>query len=128
MQKKSFFYIIFLLLIIISYTYAADERQIYSGTIYSNQLNTINISNEIFSFSLSSAHDIVFITLPTNSIVIVKNDSCETTENYELCVTNSEFWYHNTTLDDDIYKASVKIYSFLLETTKIELTRTVETT
>ena len=128
MQKKSFFYIIFLLLIIIPSTYAVDEREIYSGTIYSNQINTINITNKIFSFSLSSAHDRVVITLPTNSLVIVKNDSCETTENYELCVTNSGFWYHNTTLDDDIYKASIKIYSLLLETTEIELTRTVETT
>ncbi len=128
MQKKSFFYIIFLLLIIIPSTYAADEREIYSGTIYSNQINTINITNKTFSFSLSSAHDTVFITLPTNSIVIVKNGSCETAENYEVCVINSGFWYHNTTLDYDIYKASIKIYSLLLETTKIELTRTVETT
>jgi len=128
MQKKSFLYIIFLLLIIIPCTYAVDERQIYSGTVYSNQINAINITNKIFSFSLNSAHDKVIITLPTNSIIIVKNGSCETTENYELCVTNLGFWYHNTTLDDDIYKASVKIYSLLLETTKIELTRTVETT
>ncbi len=128
MQKEVFIYTTLMLLIIIPSTYAVDEKEIYSGTIYSNQINTINISNEIFSFSLSSAHDRVIITLPTNSYVIVKNDSCETTENYELCVTNSEFWYHNTTLDDDIYKASIKIYSFLLETTEIELTRTVGTT
>ena len=128
MQKEVFIYITLLLLIIVPSAYAVDEKQIYSGTIYSNQINTVNISNEIFSFSLSSSHDRVVITLPTNSYVIVKNDSCETTENYELCVTNSEFWYHNTTLDDDIYKASVKIYSFLLETTEIELTRTVANT
>ncbi|MBU3941761.1 MAG: DUF11 domain-containing protein [Nanoarchaeota archaeon] len=128
MQKEVFIYITLLLLIIIPSAYAVDEKEIYSGTIYSNQISTVNITNEIFSFSLSSAHDKVVITLPTNSYVVVKNGSCETTENYELCVTNSEFWYHNTTLDDDIYKASIKIYSFLLETTEIELTRTVETT
>jgi len=128
MQKEVYIYITLLLLIIIPSVYAVDEKEIYSGTIYSNQINAINITNKIFSFTLSSAHDRVIITLPTNSIVNVWNDSCETTENYELCVTNSEFWYHNTTLDDDIYKASIKIYSLLLETTKIELTRTVETT
>ncbi len=128
MQKKVFLYIIFLLLIIIPSAYAVDEKQIYSGTIYSNQINTVNISNKIFSFTLSSAHDKVIITLPTNSYVIVKNGSCETTKNYELCVTNPEFWYHNTTLDDDIYKVSIKIYSLLLETTEIELTRTVGNT
>ncbi len=127
MQKKSFFYTIFLLLIIVSSAYAADERQIYSGDIYSHQTNVVNITNKIFSFSLSSSHDMVFINLPTNSAVIVKNDSCETKDDYEICVTNSGFWYHNTTFDEDIYKASVKIYSLLLETTKIELTRSVET-
>ena len=82
MQKEVFIYIAFMLLIIIPSTYAADENEIYSGTIYSNQINTINITNKIFSFSLSSAHDRVIITLPTNSLVIVKNGSCETKENY----------------------------------------------
>ncbi len=128
MQKEVFIYITLMLLIIIPSTYAADEKEIYSGTICSNQINIVNISNEIFSFSLSSAHDKAIITLPTNSYVIVKNGSCETTENYKICVSNPEFWYHNTTLDDDIYKMPIKIYSFLLATTEIELTRTVETT
>ncbi len=128
MQKEVFIYITLMLLIIIPSAYAVDEKQIYSGTIYSHQTNTANISNEIYTFSLSSAHDKAIITLPTNSRVIVKNDSCETTENYKICVSNSGFWYHNTTLDDDIYKASVKIYSFLTETTEVELTRTIKTT
>jgi len=128
MQKEVFIYITLMLLIIIPSVYAVDEKEIYSGTVYSNQINTVNISNEIFSFSLSSAHDRAIITLPTNSRVIVKNDSCETTENYKICVGKSEFWYHNATPDESIYKASIKIYQFLPETTKIELTRTVETT
>ena len=128
MQKEVFIYTTLMLLIIIPSAYAVDEKQIYSGTIYSHQTNTANISNEIYTFSLSSAHDKAIITLPPNSRVIVKNDSCETTENYKICVSNSGFWYHNTTLDDDIYKASVKIYSFLAETAEVELTRTVANT
>ena len=113
MQKEVFIYTTLMLLIIIPSAYAVDEKQIYSGTIYSHQTNTANISNEIYTFSLSSAHDKAIITLPPNSRVIVKNDSCETTENYKICVSNSGFWYHNTTLDDDIYKASVKLFDGL---------------
>ena len=53
MQKEVFIYIAFMLLIIIPSAYAVDEKEIYSGTVYSNQINTANISNEIFSFSLN---------------------------------------------------------------------------
>ncbi len=128
MQKEIFIYTALMLLIIIPSAYAIDEKEIYSGTVYSNQINTINITNKTFSFALSSAHDRAIITLPTNSRVIVKNDSCETTENYKICVGKSEFWYHNATPDESVYKASIKIYQFLPETTKIELTRTVANT
>jgi len=127
MKKKRCLYYIFLF-ILLPFVCAVDEdaineELIYSDDVYSGQ--TVNISGETFTFSLSTSNDRLSVKLPSGLGIILKNKSCEIRDNYDICFTGTEFWYHNYTLDWDFYKASVKIYVVLSE---IELTKTVDKT
>lgn len=88
--------------------------------------NQTNISNEIFTFSLSSANDKLSVDLPTGSGIILDMNTSQIKDDYDIHFKGISFWYHNYTLDKMFYKAYVKIYRVLPDTANIELTRTIE--
>jgi len=125
MKKKEVLYIIFILLLIPS-VYAINRELIYSDYVYPGQ--SLNVSNEIFTFSLSSSNDQLSVTLPSGSGFILGINTSKIKDDYDIYFTGTSFWYHNYTLDKDFYKAYVKIYNVLPNTAKLELTRTFEGT
>ena len=124
-MKKEVLLIIFLLILIPS-VYSADKEKLWSGEVYSGE--SLNVSNKIFTFALSSAYDKISVTFPDGFSILLHDGSCEIKENYEMCFSGKEFWYHNYTTDKELYKALVIIYRILSDTAEIELTRTIEDT
>jgi hypothetical protein len=123
MQKKRLLCI--LLLICISSVYALEEEEYYSGTVYHQ--NTVTIDNQEFFFSMSGTNK-VYVRLPSTASIVIKNDSCELIEYYDICVKEAGFWFHNATIDQDFYQADVEIFKTMGNRAELTLTREIADT
>jgi len=103
---------------------AATEKFIYSGTIISDSVKTINISGEIYNLDLKDSKTLV-VNLPTQETLIVDNKSCSSKGIYTICLNETASIYFDIDLQEDMANGSIHIYKMMDNPAIVDIDRTI---
>ena len=118
-NRKLAFIILQIIGIAVLANFAAAEKEVFSGKVYTNQEKTIDSYNWTFLYDLQSQK--TFVDLPTSSIIISRG-SCDARDAYRICIDSANFSSRNYTTYVDTYELGIRVFKI---TPDISVNRTL---